>query len=102
MGETLKVGDPFENWLPTKQRQADGTYDYVTDPAGGLLSVPQNVTVIEIIPRPEDEKEAALIVKDLMDKISRNQNVVDGRLYRADNQKIGHLFDPNSLYVVES
>ena len=102
MSETLKVGDPFENWLPTKQKQPDGTYDYVADPAGGLLSVPQNVTVIEIIPRPEDEKEAAQIVKDLMDRTSRNQNVVDGKLYRADNQEIGHLFDPNSLYVVES
>ena len=102
MGETLKVGDPFENWLPTKQRQPDGTYDYVADPAGELLSAPQNVTVIEIIPRPEDEREAARIARDLMDRISRNQNVIDGKLYRADNQEIGHLFDPNCFYIVES
>jgi len=102
MRETLKIGESFEGLVPSKQRQLDGTYDYVLDPDGGVTSVFQCSTVINIIKRPKDEANAAQLVKDLLAKTSNNQNVVDGKLYRVDNLKIGCLFDPDYFYIVES
>ena len=101
MGETLKVGGSFDNLVPAKLRQPDGTYGYILGP-DGIVSTPQRSTVMRIVERPEDEAEATQLVKNLLGKISINQNVVDGKLFHTDNPIIGHLFDPNYFYIIET
>ena len=101
MGETIKVGQSFDHFVSAKREQPDGTWSYVSHPAGGLLMYPESVTVIEIIPRPKNEREIPEFILRLMKRITDNQNVIDGKLYHSDHPA-GKFFDPHSVYIVET
>jgi hypothetical protein len=105
MSETLNrriaVGESYESLTPARQQNSDGS-TFVGDERGGTVLQSAKFTVLEIIDRPSDEKEAAKLAISILDRIMlQNRSLVDGKLVFEDNPRLSPRFDPTKLYVVE-
>lgn len=104
MSETLKriqIGESYETLTPARQQNDDGS-TFVGDEAGGIVLQPIKITVLEIIDRPQNDKEAVQLANTIWDRIMlKNQSLVDGKLVSEDNPRLSPKFDPTKFYVVE-
>lgn len=74
----------------------------MADELGGTVLQRAEFTVLEIIDRPSDEKEAAKLAINILDRIIlQNQFLIDGKLIFDDNPRLVPRFDPTKFYVVE-